>query len=133
VGIDEVLAQVLPDQKADKIREIQSGGVRVAMVGDGINDAPALMQADIGIAIGAGTDIAIESSDVILVRGELTGVLDAFDLSINTYRKIRQNLLWAFLFNRHPPSLDGYDCNGVEHLGHHGKLLRIQNDSLQRE
>jgi heavy metal translocating P-type ATPase len=99
VGIDEVLAQVLPDQKADKIREIQSGGVRVAMVGDGINDAPALMQADIGIAIGAGTDIAIESSDVILVRGELTGVLDAFDLSINTYRKIRQNLLWAFLFN----------------------------------
>jgi heavy metal translocating P-type ATPase len=99
VGIDEVLAQVLPDQKADKIREIQSQGIRVAMVGDGINDAPALMQADIGIAIGAGTDIAIESSDVILVRGELMGVLDAFDLSINTYRKIRQNLLWAFLFN----------------------------------
>ncbi len=99
VGIDEVLAQVLPHQKADKIREIQSKGVRVAMVGDGINDAPALMQADIGIAIGAGTDIAIESSDVILVRGELTGVLDAFDLSINTYRKIRQNLLLAFLFN----------------------------------
>ncbi len=99
VGIDEVLAQVLPDQKADKIREIQSQGIRVAMVGDGINDAPALMQADIGIAIGAGTDIAIESSDVILVRGELMGVNDAFDLSINTYRKIRQNLLWAFLFN----------------------------------
>ncbi len=99
VGIDEVLAQVLPHQKADKIREIQSEGARVAMVGDGINDAPALMQADIGIAIGAGTDIAIESSDVILVKGELMGVLDAFDLSINTYRKIRQNLLWAFLFN----------------------------------
>ncbi len=99
VGIDEVLAQVLPHQKADKIREIQDDGTRVAMVGDGINDAPALMQADIGIAIGAGTDIAIESSDVILVRGELTGVLDAFDLSINTYRKTRQNLLWAFLFN----------------------------------
>ncbi|MFQ6079535.1 MAG: heavy metal translocating P-type ATPase, partial [Thermodesulfobacteriota bacterium] len=99
VGIDEVLAQVLPHQKADKIREIQSEGARVAMVGDGINDAPALMQADTGIAIGAGTDIAIESSDVILVRGELMGVLDAFDLSINTYRKIRQNLLWAFLFN----------------------------------
>jgi heavy metal translocating P-type ATPase len=99
VGIDEVLAQVFPDEKADRIREIQSEGVRVAMVGDGINDAPALMQADIGIAIGAGTDIAIESSDVILVRGELMGVLDAFDLSINTYRKIRQNLLWAFLFN----------------------------------
>ena len=99
VGIDQVLAKVLPHQKADKIREIQAEGVRVAMVGDGINDAPALMQADIGIAIGAGTDIAIESSDVILVRGELMGVLDAFDLSINTYRKIRQNLLLAFLFN----------------------------------
>jgi len=99
VGIDEVLSQVLPHQKADKIREVQSEGVRVAMVGDGVNDAPALMQADIGIAIGAGTDIAIESSDVILVRGELMGVNDAFDLSINTYRKIRQNLLWAFLFN----------------------------------
>ncbi|MHC4458709.1 MAG: heavy-metal-associated domain-containing protein, partial [Planctomycetota bacterium] len=99
VGIDEVLAQVLPHQKADKIREIQSQGVRVAMVGDGINDAPALMQAEIGIAIGAGTDIAIESSDVILVKEELMGVLDAFDLSINTYRKIRQNLLLAFLFN----------------------------------
>lgn len=98
-GIDEVLSQVLPHQKADKIREIQSEGIRVAMVGDGINDAPALMQAEIGIAIGAGTDIAIESSDVILVKGELMGVLDAFDLSINTYRKIRQNLLWAFLFN----------------------------------
>ncbi|MBW1962799.1 MAG: heavy metal translocating P-type ATPase [Deltaproteobacteria bacterium] len=99
VGIDEVLAQVLPHQKADKIREIQSKGLRVAMVGDGINDGPALMQADIGIAIGAGADIAIESSDVILVKGELTGVLDAFDLSINTYRKIRQNLLLAFFFN----------------------------------
>jgi heavy metal translocating P-type ATPase len=99
VGIDEVLAEVLPDQKADKIREIQSQGIRVAMVGDGINDAPALMQAEIGIAIGAGTDIAIESSDVILVKGDLMGVLDAFDLSINTYRKIRQNLLLAFLFN----------------------------------
>jgi P-type E1-E2 ATPase len=99
VGIDEVLAQVLPHQKADKIREIQSQGIRVAMVGDGINDAPALMQAEIGIAIGAGTDIAIESSDVIIIKGELVGVLDAFDLSINTYRKIRQNLLLAFLFN----------------------------------
>jgi copper/silver-translocating P-type ATPase len=99
VGIDEVLAQVLPHQKADKIREIQSQGIRVAMVGDGINDAPALMQAEIGIAIGAGTDIAIESSDVILVKEDLMGVLDAFDLSINTYRKVRQNLLLAFLFN----------------------------------
>jgi heavy metal translocating P-type ATPase len=99
VGIGEVMAQVLPHQKAERLREIQSQGHRVAMVGDGINDAPALMQADIGIAIGAGTDIAIESSDVILVRGDLKGVLDAFDLSINTYRKIRQNLIWAFLFN----------------------------------
>jgi heavy metal translocating P-type ATPase len=87
VGIVEVLAQVLPHQKAEKIREIQSEESRVAMVGDGINDAPALMQADIGIAIGADTDIAIESSGVILIGGELKGVLDAFDLSINTYRK----------------------------------------------
>ncbi len=99
VGIKEVHAQVLPQDKAARVRELQQRGFRVAMVGDGINDAPALMQADIGIAIGAGTDIAIESSDVILVRGELIGVNDSFDLSINTYRKIRQNLLWAFFFN----------------------------------
>ncbi|GBE34471.1 putative copper-importing P-type ATPase A [bacterium BMS3Bbin06] len=99
VGIEEVLSEVMPDEKAERIRRMQSSGLRVAMVGDGINDAPALMQADIGIAIGAGTDIAIESADIILIRKELTGILSAYDLSVNTHRKIKQNLFWAFLFN----------------------------------
>jgi heavy metal translocating P-type ATPase len=98
-GIDEVFAEVLPHEKALKVREIQSSNIRVAMVGDGINDAPALMQADIGIAINAGTDIAIESADVILIRNELKGVFSAYNLSIKTYRKVKQNLFWAFLFN----------------------------------
>lgn len=99
IGIEDVLSQVLPDQKAEQIRKLQLLGERVAMVGDGINDAPALMQADIGIAIGAGTDIAIESADIILIRKDLKDILSAFNLSINTYRKIKQNLLWAFIFN----------------------------------
>ena len=99
IGIEEVLAQVLPDQKADRIRKLQLSGERVAMVGDGINDAPALMQADIGIAIGAGTDIAIESADIIIIRKDLRDVLSAFNLSVNTYRKIKQKLIWAFMFN----------------------------------
>jgi len=99
VGIDEVLAGVLPDEKAERIRVMQKSGERVAMIGDGINDAPALMQADIGIAIGTGTDIAIESADIILIQQDLSNVLSAFDLSIKTYRKIRQNLIWAFMFN----------------------------------
>ncbi len=99
VGIEEVLAEVLPEEKAERIRRMQASGQRVAMVGDGINDAPALMQADIGVAIGAGTDIAIESADIILIRGELRGILSAYELSVNTYRKIKQNLFWAFLFN----------------------------------
>ncbi|MFQ6110475.1 MAG: heavy metal translocating P-type ATPase, partial [Nitrospinota bacterium] len=99
VGIERVLSQVLPQDKALHIRRLQREGRRVAMVGDGINDAPALMQADIGVAIGAGTDIAIESADVILIKGELSGVLDAFELSLNTYAKVKQNLTLAFLFN----------------------------------
>ena len=99
IGIEEVMAEVLPGQKADRIRKMQLSGERVAMVGDGINDAPALMQADIGIAIGAGTDIAIESADIILIRKDLKDILSAFNLSIDTYRKIKQNLLWAFIFN----------------------------------
>lgn len=98
-GIEDIIAQVLPNQKADRIRSMQLAGRRVVMVGDGINDAPALMQADIGIAIGAGTDIAIESADIILIGKDLQGILTAVNLSINTYRKIIQNLMWAFLFN----------------------------------
>jgi heavy metal translocating P-type ATPase len=99
VGISEVLAGVLPDEKAERIRMMQRSGERVAMVGDGINDAPALMQADVGIAIGTATDIAIESADIILIQQDLSNVLSAFDLSIKTYRKIKQNLIWAFMFN----------------------------------
>jgi len=99
VGVEEVLAQVLPDGKAERIRRLQRQGRRVAMVGDGINDAPALMQADVGIAIGAGTDIAIESSDIILIQSKLLRVVDAYHISRDTYNKTRQNLIFAFLFN----------------------------------
>jgi heavy metal translocating P-type ATPase len=99
VGIEEVYAQVLPQDKAAKVRELQRGGVRVAMVGDGINDAPALMQADVGVAIGAGTDIAIESSDVILVGDRLGGFVDAYYIARQSFRKTVQNLALAFSFN----------------------------------
>jgi Cu+-exporting ATPase len=99
VGIQEVYAQVLPQDKAAKVRELQRGGVRVAMVGDGINDAPALMQADVGVAIGAGTDIAIESSDVILVGEHLGGFVDAYEIGRRSFRKTVQNLALAFSFN----------------------------------
>lgn len=99
LGIDEVLAEVLPDEKADEVRRLQEQGFRVAMVGDGINDAPSLMQADIGIAIGAGTDIAIESSDVVLIGERLTAVVEAYQIGRNSYRKTVQNLALAFSFN----------------------------------
>jgi Cu+-exporting ATPase len=99
VGIREIRAQVLPEEKAARARELQQAGHRVAMVGDGINDAPALMQADIGIAIGAGTDIAIESSDVILVGERLSAVIDAWGVGRGSYRRTKQNLVIAFLFN----------------------------------
>ena len=98
-GIDVVLAGVLPDEKEAKVRELMAEGHKVAMVGDGINDAPALMRADVGVAIGAGTDIAIESADVILTKSSLADAVNALHLSRATMRNIKQNLFWAFFYN----------------------------------
>jgi len=99
VGISEYRAEVLPQDKAATVRDLQQQGYRVAMVGDGINDAPALMQADVGIAIGAGTDIAIESADVVLIGERLGAVVDAYHIGKASYRKTVQNLTLAFAFN----------------------------------
>jgi Cu+-exporting ATPase len=99
VGIDEVLAQVKPDEKQAKVEGLRQQGARIAMVGDGINDAPALAAADLGIALGAGADVAIESADIVLVHNDLRAVPQAIRLSRRTLRTIKQNLAWAFGYN----------------------------------
>ncbi|HEU0076993.1 MAG TPA: HAD-IC family P-type ATPase, partial [Longimicrobiaceae bacterium] len=99
LGIDTVFAGVLPEHKADRIRELQARGKRVAMVGDGVNDAPALVTADVGVAIGAGTDVAVEAGDVVLVRSDPRDVPRIVALSRATYRKMVQNLWWAAGYN----------------------------------
>lgn len=98
-GIDQVIAGVLPNEKASKIKELQAAGATVAMAGDGINDAPALMQANIGIAMATGTDIAIESAGITLLHGDISKVAQAIDLSRSTMRTVKQNLFWAFIYN----------------------------------
>jgi Cu+-exporting ATPase len=99
LGITEVRAEVLPDGKAGLVRELQAGGAKVAMAGDGINDAPALMQADVGIALGSGADIATESADIIIVRDNISLVLTARGISRGSYRRVKQNVALAFTFN----------------------------------